>query len=116
MATIKLNRKYKIISNLLAYRLYEARNTQEGRIFGYSARELLNYNEREFQIPLINEMSLQDMTTLLNEMCRMGILYQATQDEKRQEECYRFRQREFLQFVGSEDEVLNTLLSQEDAP
>lgn len=114
MATIKLNEKYKIISNLLAYRLYEAQSVQDSRIFGYSAQELLDYNRAELDIPLLSQMSLQDMKTLLDEMCQMGILYKTAQGA--QEECYRFRQREFLQFIGSAEDVLNTLLPKEDAP
>ena len=113
MATIKLNEKYKIISNLLALLLCESQSMQDSRIFGYTAQELLDYNSHELDIQLLNQMSLQDMKTLLNEMCQMGILYKTVQGA--QDEYYRFRQREFLQFIGSEEDVLNTLLSKEDA-
>lgn len=113
MATIKLNAKYKTISNLLAHRLYEAQSAQGIRIFGYSAQELLDYNRKELDIHLLNQMSLQDMKALMDEMCQMGILYKTSQGA--QGEYYRFRQREFLQFIGSAEEVLNTLLPKEEA-
>ena len=107
MATIKLNRRYRVISSLLAHMVYEDRESELNRLYGYTARELLNYNRRELQIPMLDEMTEKDLEALLDEMVRMGILWKTPQTQQ-----FRFRQQDFLNYIGSDDQVLELLLSE----
>lgn len=107
MATIKLNRRYRVISSLLAHMVYEDRESELNRLYGYTARELLNYNQRELQIPMLDEMTEKDLEALLDEMVRMGILWKTPQTQQ-----FRFRQQDFLNYIGSGDQVLELLLSE----
>lgn len=107
MATIKLNRKYRIISCLLAHMVYEDQELEHSRLYGYGARELLDYNLRELQIPLLEQMPEKDLEALLDEMARMGILWK--NDQTRQ---FRFRQQDFLYYIGTSDQVLEQLLQE----
>lgn len=104
MATIKLNRKYRIISCLLAHMVYEDQASEHSRLYGYSARELLDYNLRELQIHLLERMPEKDLEALLDEMARMGILWKNAQTRQ-----FRFRQQDFLYYIGTSDQVLEQL-------
>lgn len=106
MATIKLNRKYRTISCLLAHMIYEDRENEHNRLYGYSARELLDYNRRELQISLLEELLERDLEGLLDEMVSMGILWKNTETGQ-----FRFRQQDFLNYIGTSDQVLELLLS-----
>lgn len=107
MATIKLNRKYRVISWLLAHMVYEDLEREQNRLYGYGARELLDYNQRELQISLLEVMSEKDLEALLDEMVRMGILWKNV--DRRQ---FRFRQQDFLNFIGTSDQVIELLLKE----
>lgn len=107
MATIKLNQKYNVISALLAHMIYEDRECEHNRLYGYSAQELLDYNRKEFQIHMLDKMVEKDMEALLDEMVHMGILWKTPMTQQ-----FRFRQQDFLNYIGSSDQVIELLLSE----
>lgn len=105
MATIRLNRKYKAVSYLLAQMVYEDQEKCRRQLYGYTARELKDYNQREFRLPLIAEIEEKDLNTLMEEMENMGILWKNQETQQ-----FRFRQQDFLEYIGDSEEVLKTLL------
>lgn len=109
IATIMVDQKYKIVSSLIAYLDYENLERDQLLLYGYTAEELLNCNEREFQIQsfMPSKMTVQDMDALLAEMEKMGILW-----ENPSRESYRFRQRDFLGYIGTGDQVISNLLEE----
>lgn len=109
MATIKLNRKYRVISCLLAHMVYEDRESEHNRLYGYGVRELLDYNRKELQIPALNEMPEKDLETLLDEMVHMGILWKNPQTQQ-----FRFRQQDFLHYIGTSDQIIEFLLDENE--
>ena len=56
------------------------------------------------KIPMISALPETDMEALLDEMVRMGILWK--NEETRQ---FRFKQSDFLEYIGDSDKVFNTL-------
>ena len=106
MSTIRLNRRYRIISCMLAQMTYEDRDRGTSRLFGYSARDLKEYNRQELNLSLLNGMSENNLTVLLDEMVRMNILWK--NDETGE---YRFQQRDFLSYIGTSEYVLEVLLA-----
>lgn len=107
MSTIRLNQKYRVVSYLLAQMVYEDQENGRNRLYGYSAKELLDYNRREFHIPLLLTMVEQNLIALLDEMVRMGILW-ANNDTHQ----FRFRQQDFLSYIGSSEQVIEALLAE----
>lgn len=105
MATISLNQKYHVVSCMLAHIIYEEQEQGKNRLYGYSAEELLEYNRREFKIGLLLRMELKDLVTLLNEMVKMGILWKTNETDQ-----FRFRQQDFLSYIGTHDYVIGKLL------
>ena len=104
MATIRLNCKYKTVSYLLAQKIYEDQDKGCRQLYGYTARELKEYHQQEFGQGIISQISEKDLTTLMEEMENMGILW-----KKRETQQFRFRQQDFLEYIGDRDKVLETL-------
>ena len=104
MATIELNKRYHVVANLLAYMIREQQESAGTYLYGFSAREIADYNARELNIPMISALPETDMEALLDEMVRMGILWK--NEETRQ---FRFKQSDFLEYIGDSDKVFNTL-------
>lgn len=107
MATIRLNQKYKAVSYLLAMMVYEDRDKGSSSLYGYTARELKAYNQQDYQISLIAKMKEKDLNTLMDEMENMGILW-----KKRQTQKFRFRQQDFLEYIGDSDKLMEELLDE----
>lgn len=107
MATIKLNRKYRIITCLLAHMVYEDQESEHNRLYGYSVRELIDYNDKELQISMLEDMPEKDLSALLDEMVCMGILWKNVQTQQ-----FRFRQQDFLNYIGTSDQVIELLLDE----
>lgn len=105
MATILLNRKYKVVSYLLAEMIYEDRNRGGSSLRCYDAQDLKECNEKDYGIPLIQEMKEKDLNVLMNEMENMGILWKDHNTQK-----FRFRQQDFLGYIGDSDKLLKYLL------
>ncbi len=105
MSTIKLNHKYHVISCLLANMVYEDQENEHNRLYGHSARELLEYNRKELQLPLLTGMAEKNLDALLNEMVKMGILWKNVETQQ-----FRFRQQDFLNYIGTNEQVLEFLL------
>lgn len=105
MSTIKLDPKYHVISCLLANMTYEDRENGRSRLYGHSAKEILEYNEKETKLPLLMGMAEKDLNALLDEMRRMGILW-----KKEETGQFRFRQQDFLDYIGTSDQVVGWLL------
>lgn len=110
IATIKLDRKYRIVSNLMAYLEYDAQEQGSARLYGYTPQELLECNQQEFEIPdfMPDRISAGDLDGLMSEMERMGILWKQPETAR-----YRFRQRDFLGYIGAADQVMSALLYEE---
>lgn len=104
MSTITLNDRYKMISLLLAHMIYEGQNQGASSLFGYTPKDLLDCNAKDFQNPILN-MPEQSLTALMDEMEKMGILW-----KKQDSNEYRFRQQDFLSYIGDENKVIETLL------
>ena len=104
MATIELNKRYRVVANLLAYMIREQQERAGTYLYGFSAREIVDYNAQEWKIPMISALPETDMEALLDEMVRMGILWK--NEETRQ---FRFKQSDFLEYIGDSDKVFNTL-------
>ena len=112
MATIRLNRKYKTVSYLLAQMIYEDQEKDRRQLFGYTALDLMSYNQK-LKIPSLLDIKVKDLNTLMEEMENMGILW-----KNRETQQFRFRQQDFLEFIGSSEKVqdaLLELLDEEDA-
>lgn len=62
-------------------------------------------NEKDYGIPLIQEMKEKDLNVLMNEMENMGILWKDHNTQK-----FRFRQQDFLGYIGDSDKLLKYLL------
>ncbi|MBQ7230524.1 MAG: hypothetical protein IJX04_06460 [Oscillospiraceae bacterium] len=107
IATIKVNRKYRVVSNLIAFLEYQDQLNGTTRLYGYTPEEVQRCNEIEAGIEdfLPENMDLGDLDTLMYEMVEMGILWKNPKTGS-----YRFRQRDFLGYVGNYNEVLKTLL------
>lgn len=107
IATIKVNRKYRVVSNLIAFLEYQDQENGTTRLYGYTPEEVQQCNEIEAGIEdfLPENMDLGDLDTLMHEMVEMGILWKNPKTGS-----YRFRQRDFLGYVGNYNEVLKTLL------
>ncbi len=108
-STIKLDRKYGIVANLMAFMQYEDQQSDSERLYGYTPDELLDCAEREFGIPDFSRerLSVENLGVLMDEMEKMGILWKRPDSES-----YRFRQRDFLSYIGSADKVLSALLDE----
>ena len=104
MATIELNKRYHVVASLLAYMIREQQESAGTYLYGFSAREIADYNTRELKIPMISALPETDMEALLDEMVRLGILWK--NEETRQ---FRFKQSDFLEYIGDSDKVFNTL-------
>ena len=104
MATIELNKRYHVVASLLAYMIREQQESAGTYLYGFSAREIADYNARELKIPMISALPETDMEALLDEMVRLGILWK--NEETRQ---FRFKQSDFLEYIGDSDKVFNTL-------
>jgi hypothetical protein len=107
IATIKVDEKYKGVSNLLAFMEYQDQENGTVRLYGYTPEELQICNEREFAIPefMPEQISISDLDALMEEMEKMGILWKNPEKGS-----YRFRQRDFLGYIGSYNQVTNALL------
>lgn len=104
MATIELNKRYHVVASLLAYMIREQQERAGIYLYGFSAREIADYNAQELKIPMVSALPETDMEALLDEMVRMGILWK--NEETRQ---FRFKQSDFLEYIGDSDKVFNTL-------
>ncbi len=104
MSTITLNHKYKVISLLLAHMIYEGQAQGASSLFGYTPKDLLDCNAKDFQNPILN-MPEQSLTALMDEMEKMGILW-----KKQDSNEYRFRQQDFLSYIGDDNKVIEALL------
>ena len=104
MATIELNKRYRVVANLLAYMILEQQENAGTYLYGFSVREIADYNARELKIPMISALPETDMEALLDEMVRIGILWK--NEETRQ---FRFKQSDFLEYIGDIDKVFATL-------
>lgn len=102
-----MNRKYKAVSYLLAQMVYEDRDRGRSSLYGYTARELQSYNQREFRIPLLMKIKEKDLNTLMDEMENMGILW-----KNRQTKQFRFRQQDFLEYIGDSEKLIEELLEE----
>lgn len=108
MATIRLNRKYKAVSYLLALMVYEDRDKGRSSLYGYTAKELQSYNQKEIKLPLVAKIKEKDLNTLMDEMENMGILWKNRQMQK-----FRFRQQDFLEYIGDSEKLLEALLEED---
>lgn len=110
ISTIKLNRKYSAVANLLAFLEYRDLDNGTPRLYGYTPEEvqLCNVTEAGYTDFLPDRMSLHDLDALMEEMERMGILWKNPQTGS-----YRFRQRDFLGYIGSDEQVMRALLGGE---
>ena len=107
MATIRLNRKYKAVSYLLALMVYNDRNNGRSSLYAYGARDLQDYSRKDYDLPLLQNMKEKDLSTLMDEMENMGILWKNRQTQK-----FRFRQQDFLEYIGDEDTLMAELLDE----
>lgn len=107
MATIRLNRKYKAVSYLLALMVYNDRNNGRSSLCAYGAKDLQDYSRKDYDLPLLQEMKEKDLSTLMDEMENMGILWKNRQTQK-----FRFRQQDFLEYIGDEDTLMEELLDE----
>ncbi len=108
-STIKLDRKYGIVANLMAFLQYEDQKSDSERLYGYTPDELLDCAGREFDIPDFRRgrLSAANLGVLMDEMEKMGILWKRPGSDS-----YRFRQRDFLNYIGSSDKVVSALLDE----
>lgn len=104
MATIRLNRKYKTVSYLLAQMIYEDQEKDRRQLYGYTALDLMSYNQK-LKIPSLLDIKEKDLNTLMEEMENMGILW-----KNRETQQFRFRQQDFLEYIGSSEKVQDALL------
>lgn len=104
MATIRLNRKYKTVSYLLAQMVYEDQEKDRRQLYGYTALDLIAYNQK-LELPLLLGIKEKDLNTLMEEMENMGILW-----KNRETQQFRFRQQDFLEYIGSSEKVQDALL------
>lgn len=104
MATIELNKRYYVLASLLAYMIREQQESAGTYLYGFSAKEIAEYNASELNIPMISALPETDMEALLDEMVRLGILWK--NEETRQ---FRFKQMDFLSYIGDSDKVYKTL-------
>ena len=109
MSGLKTDRRYEVVSALLAHMTCEDQEMKCCRLHGYSARALADYNLREFRIPLLTALGESGMEVLLNEMSQMGILRYSSGTR-----CYRFRRQEYLGFVGTSEQILDFLLNESE--
>ena len=108
MATIRLNRKYKAVSYLLALMVYEDQDRGRSSLYGYTARELQDFNQRESQLPLLMKIKEKDLNTLMDEMENMGILWKNGRTQQ-----FRFRQQDFLAYIGDSEKLVEALLEED---
>ena len=104
MATIRLNRKYKTVSYLLAQMVYEDQEKDRRQLYGYTALDLMSYNQK-LKLPSLLDIKEKDLNTLMEEMENMGILW-----KNRETQQFRFRQQDFLEYIGSSEKVQDALL------
>ena len=92
--------------------IYEDQEKDRRQLFGYTALDLMSYNQK-LKIPSLLDIKVKDLNTLMEEMENMGILW-----KNRETQQFRFRQQDFLEFIGSSEKVqdaLLELLDEEDA-
>ena len=68
---------------------------------------LQDYSRKDYDLPLLQEMKEKDLSTLMDEMENMGILWKNRQTQK-----FRFRQQDFLEYIGDEDTLMAELLDE----
>ena len=107
IATIKLNSKYRVVANLIAFLEYQAVENGTTRLYGFTPEEVQLCNVREFGIEefMPENIGLNDLDALMAEMEKMGILWKNPRTGS-----YRFRQRDFLGYIGNYNQVMNALL------
>jgi len=103
----KLDRKYCIIASLMAFLDYESSGKKRDWLSGCAPEELIDCNERNFMIPDFSRDSvvIPELTAAMDEMVNMGILCKNINTN-----LYRFRQRDFINYLGCYDDVLKSLL------
>ncbi len=109
IATIKVNPKYRVVTSLIAFLEYQDQENGTTRLYGYTPEEVQNCNAREFAIAdfMPERIGLSDLDALMEEMEKMGILW-----KNQKTGSYRFRQRDFLGYIGTYNQVLTMLLEE----
>lgn len=104
--TLESDERYKKLANLIAYMCYE---TSEERLCAFSPRKIYDTAKKE-GIDGLSDCTFDMMSSLLDELCEMGILFASTTNAGYR---YRFRKNTFLGMIGDRDEVLKVLLEVE---
>lgn len=94
-------KRYKAIAYIMSYKIYQERELLLN-ISGFSARDIQKAAQ-DIGIQSLSKASLDELTTLLDEMVKMGILW-------KEEEHYRFRKSIFLEMMGTYEQVEDALL------
>lgn len=104
--TLESDERYKKLANLIAYMCYE---TSEEKLCTFSSRKIYDTAKKE-GIDGLSDCTFDMMSSLLDELCEMGILFASTTNAGYR---YRFRKNTFLGMIGDRDEVLKVLLEVE---
>lgn len=94
-------KRYKAIAYIMSYKIYQELELLLN-ISGFSARDIQKAAQ-DIGIQSLSKASLDELTTLLDEMVKMGILW-------KEEEHYRFRKSIFLEMMGTYEQVEDALL------
>ncbi len=91
-----------MVANIIAYLVYEDRADGVVNLYGYSREQIRGCVD----IPWLTALPNDDLTVLLQEMVEMGILWSKPGSGR-----YRLSKPGFLANIGTEEEVLATLLA-----
>jgi hypothetical protein len=101
--TLKLDDKYKLIGNIIAYLSYQDKSEGINRPEGFHIDEIKECED----LKITHDMGKDEFETLLQEMVEMGILW-----NKPGTKYYRLRRNSYLEMIGSEYDVLDVIISE----
>jgi hypothetical protein len=102
--TLDLDKRYKILANLIAYLYYSGGQALMDTSLGYPTSEIIR-TAADFGLTQIAEMNQIDVIALLSEMADMGILW-----EDKERSRFRLRRHNMLRTIGSIEDVENFIL------